>query len=108
MKLTTSTLVAVLLHLAVPAATDESADKVGNRPRRLGERNKHRRQRSSPGPVRYFSVPGTHSSSHHHHDSQNRQLQSRIVGGVESDPQEFPYYGTTINGGINHQVIKLL
>ena len=90
----------LLLHPAVSTAVDEASGKVGNPSHRLGQRNKHRRQRSSEGPVRYFTVPGTHKGYHPHlqHDPRDRHLQNRIVGGDESDVGEFPYYGTNEQG----------
>lgn len=86
-----------LLHPAVGAeANESSADNTGNPPRYIGQRSKHRRERRSAGdPVRYFTIPATQKGKHLHrrHDPRDRHLQSRIVGGSESEPNEFPYYG---------------
>mmetsp|Transcript_35524 Transcript_35524/g.86108 ORF Transcript_35524/g.86108 Transcript_35524/m.86108 type:complete len:579 (-) Transcript_35524:63-1799(-) len=96
MKFLFVAVLAISFHPAVTTAVDEGADKAGNPPRRLGQRNKHHRQRNSQGPVRYFTVPGKNKKGDHHphlhHDPRDRHLQSRIVGGDESDVGEFPYY----------------
>lgn len=94
MKLTSLAALALMFHPACSGAVDEGSGKVGKPSHRLGQRNKHRRQRRSEGPVRFLTLPGAYQGNHHHLHHESRHLQNRIVGGDESDVGEFPYYGT--------------
>eukprot|EP00980_Cylindrotheca_fusiformis_P003918 scaffold869_cov150-Cylindrotheca_fusiformis.AAC.3 len=88
-----SIIVALLLHHSAHAAEGEN----GNVAKDTSERRlrKHKRERKGPSEnVRYFTLGGqtsvTKSHTHQHHHG--RSMRTRIVGGSESDPYEFPYY----------------
>jgi hypothetical protein len=80
-----SILVAVLLQNSVHAAAHENPDIKEKRHSRVGKKRNHQRN----------SQTGDKSNSQYARNKHQhkRNYNTKIVGGDESDPNEFPYYG---------------
>jgi hypothetical protein len=85
-----SILVAALLQHSVHAAAHENPDIKEKRHSRLGKKRNHQRNSQT---VRHFTLGAKSNLRYARKHQHKRNYHTKIVGGDESDPDEFPYYG---------------
>lgn len=84
-------LVATLLQYPAYAATDQNVEMNQKRPRRLTKKRNQQQRKSET--VRYFTVGSKANVQSARKHKSKRNHHTKIVGGDESNPGEFPYYG---------------